>query len=250
MVLEQWIVQGSVPADIRVFEAISRETAGEQPRYGALDTVVLVPVDELVPDPEQGAVAGALCVARPVEEDDVVAPASLVYGLSVDPGPLLGVAVVVAPGVSARKQHGVVGESLSEVGHPPGAPVADEFHFDDVLDPGPRPGVGEIHEDRGEAGDRDLVRFAPVVLYQVAVPYGFLEEVAAVILFLYDVVTDKGVYVGHEPDVLLFQALFERTPFRVVVPVQLPVPPQLRAEAGFSLSHPILKPDGGDGRIE
>src|SRR5215208_8287721 len=101
MVLEQWIVQGGVAADVRVFEAISRETAGEQPRYGALDAVVLVPVDELVPNPEQGAVAGAICVAGAVEEDNIFAPTSLADDLAVHPGPLLGVAVVVTLGLSA-----------------------------------------------------------------------------------------------------------------------------------------------------
>src|SRR5215216_5344846 len=240
MVLEQWIVQGGVAADVRVFEAISRETAGEQPRYGALDAVVLVPVNELVPDPEQGAVAGALCVARPVEEDDVVAPAGLVYGL----------AVVVASGVGAREQHGIVGKPLAEIGHPSRATVADELLFDNVLDPGPGLRVREIHEYRGEAGDRDFVGFASLVLYQIAVSCGLLEEVAAVVLLLRDVVTDEGVNVGHKPDISLFQTLPERTPIGVVIPVQLPVPPKLGAEAGLPLPHPVLKPDGGDGRIE
>src|ERR671911_2622178 len=42
MVLEQGIVYGRVAPNIRVLEAVSREPAGEQPRDGALDAVVLV----------------------------------------------------------------------------------------------------------------------------------------------------------------------------------------------------------------
>ena len=48
MVLEQWIVQGGVAADIRVFEAVAREPTGEQTRNGALDAIVLIPVDLMV----------------------------------------------------------------------------------------------------------------------------------------------------------------------------------------------------------
>ena len=48
MILEQGVVYGGVTADIRVLEAIARETAGEQARDGALDAVVLVPVNHLV----------------------------------------------------------------------------------------------------------------------------------------------------------------------------------------------------------
>src|SRR5215211_7207727 len=33
-------------------------------------------------------------------------------------------------------------------------------------------------------------------------------------------------------------------------PIQLPVPPQLRAEAGLPLPHPVLQPVGGDGCVE
>src|SRR5215211_6059173 len=240
MVLEQWIVQGGVAADVRVFEAISRETAGEQPRYGALDAVVLVPVDELVPDPEQGAVAGALGVTGTVEEDDVVAPAGLVDGLTVHPGPLLGVAVVVGLRVGAREQHGVVGESLAEVGHPAGGSTIDELPFDYLFDPGPRLRIRQIHEGRREAGDRDPVRLSILILYQIAVLCGLLKEVAAMILLLRGVVTEERVYVGHDPDVPLLQALPQRTPVWVVIPVQLPVPPELGAEAGLPLPHPVL----------
>ena len=60
MVPEQGIVYGGVAADVRVFQAVTRETTGQEARDGALYAVVLVPVNELVPDPEQGAVAGTL----------------------------------------------------------------------------------------------------------------------------------------------------------------------------------------------
>src|SRR5215211_688696 len=240
MVLEQWIVQGGVAADVRVFEAISRETAGEQPRYGALDAVVLVPVDELVPDPEQGAVAGALGVTGTVEEDDVVAPAGLVDGLAVHPGPLLGVAVVVGLRVGAREQHGVVGKSFAEISHPSGGPVTDQLPFDYLLDPRSRLWIRQIHERRGEAGDLDPVRLSILILYQIVVPCGLLEEVAAVILLLRRVVREVRVYVGHEPDISVLQALPQRIPVGVMIPVQLPVPPELGAEAGLPLPHPVL----------
>ena len=48
MVLEQGIVYGRVASDIRMLEAVSREPAGEQPRNGALDAVVLVPINLMV----------------------------------------------------------------------------------------------------------------------------------------------------------------------------------------------------------
>src|SRR5215208_2907475 len=201
-----------------------------------------VPVDQLIPDPEQGAGAGPLCVAGAVEEDDIVAPAGLADGLAVHPGTLLGVAVVVAPGVHAGEQHGVVGEPLAEVSHPPGGPFTDELPFDYFLDPGPRLRVRQIHEGRGEAGDRDLVGLASMILYQVAVPCGLLEEVTAMILLLRgvvtEVVTEERVYVAHEPDIPLFQALPQRTPIGVVIPVQFPVPPELGADSWSSAAPP------------
>ena len=102
----------AVAADVRVFQAVARETAGQEARDGALYAVVFVPVDELVPDPEQGAVAGTLYVAGAVEEDDVVFPARLADSLAVYSGPFLGVAVVVGLRVGAGEQHRVVGKPL------------------------------------------------------------------------------------------------------------------------------------------
>src|SRR5215211_980276 len=240
MVLEHGIVYGGVAADVRMFEAVAREPAGEQARHGALDAVVFVPVDELVPGPEQRAVAGALRVAGAVEEDDVLAPAGLVYSLTVHPSPLLGVAVVVGLRVGSGEQYRVIGESLAEVGHPAGGSTIDELPFDYLLDPDPRLRVRQIHEGRGEAGDRDPVRLSIPILYQIAVSCGLLKEVAAVILLLRGVFTEERVYVGHEPDIPLLQALPQRTPVWVVIPVQLPVPPELGAEAGLPLPHPVL----------
>ena len=72
MIFEEKFVYGSVATDVGVLQAIAREPAGEQSRDGALDAIVLIPVDELVSDPEQGAVTGTLCVARAVEVDDVL----------------------------------------------------------------------------------------------------------------------------------------------------------------------------------
>src|SRR5215210_4777594 len=209
MVLKHGIVYGGVAADVRMFEAVAREPAGEQARHGALDAVVLV-------------------------------PAGLDDGFTVHPGPLLGVAVVVGLRVGAREQHGVVGESLAEVGHPAGGSTIDELPFDYLFDPGPRLRIRQIHEGRREAGDRDPVRLSILILYQIAVLCGLLKEVAAMILLLRGVVTEERVYVGHDPDVPLLQALPQRTPVWVVIPVQLPVPPELGAEARLPLPHPVL----------
>src|SRR5215211_4347364 len=136
--------------------------------------------------------------------------------------------------------YGGVGESLAEVGHPAGGSTIDELPFDYLLDPDPRLRVRQIHEGRGEAGDRDPVRLSIPILYQIAVSCGLLKEVAAVILLLRGVFTEERVYVGHEPDIPLLQALPQRTPVWVVIPVQLPVPPELGAEAGLPLPHPVL----------
>jgi hypothetical protein len=48
MVLEQGSVYDRVAADVRVFEAAAREPAGEQAGDGALDAVVLIPINLLV----------------------------------------------------------------------------------------------------------------------------------------------------------------------------------------------------------
>src|SRR5215217_4280305 len=168
MIPEQGIVYGGVAADIRVLQAVTREATRQQARDGALYAVVLVPVDELVTNPEQGAVAGTLYVAGSVEEDYVVAPARLANSFAVHPGPFLGVAVVIRLRVGAREQHRIVGKPLSEVGHPPRGPVANELPLDDVLDPGPRLRVREIHHSCGEVGVADPVRLAVKILHQVA----------------------------------------------------------------------------------
>src|SRR5215217_5697006 len=250
MVPEQEVVYGGVAANVRVLQAVAREPTRQEARDGALYAVLLAPVHQLVPDPEQGAVAGTLYVARAVEEHDVVFPARLADGFAVYSGPFLGVAVVVRLRVGSGEQYRVIGKPLPEIGHPPRGPVADQLPFDYVLDPGSRPRVREIHETRREVGNPDPVRLTITILDQVAALRGLPEEVAAMVFLQPNVVTDKRVYVGHEPDVHPFEALPERVPVGVVVPVQLPVPPQLGAEAGLPLAHPILQPDGGDGSIE
>src|SRR5918994_751416 len=250
MVLEQGIIYGGVAADVRVLQAVTRETTGQEARDGALYAVVLIPVHELIPDPEQGAVARTLYVAGAVEEYDVVFPARFANSLAVYPGPFLGVAVVVRLRVGAGEQYRVVGKPLPEVGHPPRGPVADQLPLDYVLDPGSRARIREIHKPRGEVGNPDPVRLTVMVLDQVAALGGLLEEVAAMVFLQPHVVADEGVDVGHEPDVLPFEALLERIPVGVMVPIHLPVPPQLGAEAGLPLAHPILQPDGGNGSIQ
>src|SRR5215203_3315767 len=250
MVPEQEVVYGGVAANVRVLQAVAREPTRQEARDGALYAVLLAPVHQLVSDPEQGAVAGTLYVARAVEEHDVVFPARLADSLAVYPGPLLGVAVVVRVRVCAGEQYRVVGKALPEVCHPPRGPVADQLLFDQVLDPASRSRVREVHETRREVGNLDPVRLTVAILDQVATLRGLPKEVAAMVLLEPHVVADEGVDVGHEPDVLTFQALHERVPVGVVVPVQLPIPPQLGAEAGLPLAHPILQPDGGDGSIE
>jgi hypothetical protein len=77
MVPEQEIVYGGVATDVRVFQAVTRETTGQEACDGALYAVVFVPVNELVADPEQGAVAWTSYVAGAVEEHDIVFPARL-----------------------------------------------------------------------------------------------------------------------------------------------------------------------------
>src|SRR5215203_1047900 len=250
MVPEQEVVYGGVAANVRVLQAVAREPTRQEARDGALYAVLLAPVHQLVSDPEQGAVAGTLYVARAVEEHDVVFAARLADSLAVYPGPLLGVAVVVRVRVCAGEQHRVVGKALPEVCHPPRGPVADQLLFDQVLDPASRSRVREVHETRREVGNLDPVRLTVAILDQVATLRGLPKEVSAMALPEPHAVADEGVDVGHEPDVLTFQALHERVPVRVVVPVQLPIPPQLGAEAGLPLAHPILQPDGGDGSIE
>src|SRR5215218_4002847 len=154
------MVYGGVAADVGVFEAVAGEPAREQARYGRLDAVVLVPVNELVPEPEQCAVARALRVSGAVEEDYVVLPARLADGLAVYLGPLLGVAVVVALRVRAGEQHGVVGQSFTEVRHPARGAVTDKLVLYDILEPGARLRVRQVHEGGGEVGDLDPVGFA------------------------------------------------------------------------------------------
>src|SRR5215213_5165936 len=250
MVPERGIIYGGVATDIRVLQAVTRETTGQEARDGALYAIVLVPVNELVADPEQGAVAGTLYVAGAVEEHDVVFPARLANSLAVYSGPFFGVAVVVGLRIGAGEQYRVIGKPLPEIGHPPRGPVADQLPLDYVLDPGSRLRVREIYETRREVGTPDPIRLTITVLDQVAALRGLPEEVAVMVFLQPNVVADERVDVGYEPDVLPFEALHERVPVGVVVPVQLPVPPQLGAEAGLPLAHPILQPDGGDGSIE
>src|SRR5918992_119517 len=149
---------------------------------------MFIPINELITKPEQCALAGAKCVTGAVEEDDILSSPRLPDGLAVELGPLLGVAVMVALRVCAGEQDGVVGETLTEVRHPSRGTVADEFLFDNVLDPIPRRRVRQVHEGRREVGGLDPVRFALPILYQVTSSLRLLEEVAAVGLLLLHVV--------------------------------------------------------------
>src|SRR4028119_63716 len=109
---------------------------------------MLVPSDKLVTKPDEGALSRAPSAPGAVEEDGVLSASRLADGLAVDLGPLLRVAVVVAPrvgagggyrgGGGARRgavvvaarvgagvEYRVVGEALSEVRHPSGSAAAE-----------------------------------------------------------------------------------------------------------------------------
>ena len=80
---------------------------------------MLVPVDELITKPEQGAVTGAPCITGAVEEDDVLSSSRLPDRLAVGLGPLLGVAIVVTLRVRTGVEHYIVRKPLPVVRHPP-----------------------------------------------------------------------------------------------------------------------------------
>ena len=147
----------------------------------------------------------------------------------------------------ATVQHAVEGEVLAKVRHPPRrASLVDHAH-DDVLDPTHRARVGQVQQTKRDA------RFAPEAVHTALDRPDHVPELLrlAVQPPLGPVrVHEERVDVSEKPRPLVRGFFSKLVPIRVVLPVQLPVPPHaLDPYAGVPGAAPVLQPQTGEGHV-
>lgn len=174
------------------------------------------PCDELVTEPKQGALTGALVEAGSAKKGDLVPAARLPVHL----GPLLGVPVVESRRALFRVQHRVVGEPLPKVRHPPGGAFLQGVVLDDPLDPVPRPGLerSTIATEKSPASITYAPR--PGLRPSSPGPWPHLTSCAGGSPFLRRV-REEGAHVRHGPHVVPPRAGDGLVPARVAFAVQL-----------------------------